>query len=329
MHKKLTLILILILVLAQLCACGKPQAEPSPAAESEAAAPAELPEEEAPDEPDEPAGRTPDRVLTSTKYTAEVYIETTQYGQYQIESREYAVSDGVSAVGLRAAGRGSYIRFFDQTVTEAGTVWYYDKSAGDWRSQALGDGLYASPVVVVELASGQTYFLALPRTFALRENGSREYFPEQDGILRTTKLRDGGVRITMDGYGLAPDCVTDALILTAPSGLDWSADNCATAWVNYVKNGDSHWCFDGYFRKSPSNYIPSGENYYYCCAASYCIRGYLGLMPRCKAAPALVILSLDTMSQRQNQYGYVPTTPGSEWLQGLSLIHISEPTRPY
>ena len=178
MHKKLTLILILILVLAQLCACGKPQAEPSPAAESEAAAPAELPEEEAPDEPDEPAGRTPDRVLTSTKYTAEVYIETTQYGQYQIESREYAVSDGVSAAGLRAAGRGSYIRFFDQTVTEAGTVWYYDKSAGDWRSQALGDGLYASPVVVVELASGQTYFLALPRTFALRENGSREYFPE-------------------------------------------------------------------------------------------------------------------------------------------------------
>ena len=174
MQKKLTLILILILVLAQLCACGKPQAEPSPAAESEAAAPAELPEEEAPDEPDEPAGRTPDRVLTSTKYTAEVYIETTQYGQYQIESREYAVSDGVSAVGLRAAGRGSYIRFFDQTVTEAGTVWYYDKSAGDWRSQALGDGLYASPVVVVELASGQTYFLALPRTFALRENGSRE-----------------------------------------------------------------------------------------------------------------------------------------------------------
>ena len=216
MQKKLTLILILILVLAQLCACGKPQAEPSPAAESEAAAPAELPEEEAPDEPDEPAGRTPDRVLTSTKYTAEVYIETTQYGQYQIESREYAVSDGVSAAGLRAAGRGSYIRFFDQTVTEAGTVWYYDKSAGDWRSQALGDGLYASPVVVVELASGQTYFLALPRTFALRENGSREYFPEQDGILRTTKLRDGGVRITMDGYGLAPDCVTDALVLTAP-----------------------------------------------------------------------------------------------------------------
>ena len=88
MQKKLTLILILILVLAQLCACGKPQAEPSPAAESEAAAPAELPEEEAPDEPDEPdepAGRTPDRVLTSTKYTAEVYSETVQYGQYQIE----------------------------------------------------------------------------------------------------------------------------------------------------------------------------------------------------------------------------------------------------
>lgn len=324
MRKKLTLILILILVLVQLCACDRPQAERSPAAGSEAAAPADKPSEAVPDgtdAPDEPDGtddlpvRMPERVLTSDKYTAEVYTDTVSYGQYQIESREYAVSDGVSAVGYRAAGRSSYVRFFEQTVTEAGTVWYYDKNAGDWRSQALGDGLYASPVVVVELASGQTYFLALPRTFALRENGSREYLPEQDGILRTTKTRSGGIRITMDGYGLTPDCVTDALILTAPFELDWSVDNCAKAWVTYVKNGDSQWCFDGYYSKSPSNYIPSGENYYYCCAASYCIRGYLGRMSRCKEAPALIILSLDAMSQRQNQYGYVPTTPGSEWLQ--------------
>ena len=319
MHKKLTLILILILVLVQLCACGKPQAESSPAAESEAAASSgaasEAPPAE-PDAPEAPPARTPERVLKSTKYTAEVYSETVQYGQYQIESCEYAVSDGVLAARYRAAGKSPYVRFFDQTVTEAGTVWYYDKSIGDWRSQALGDGLYVSPVVVVELVSGQTYFLALPRTFVMRENGSREYLPEQDGVLRTTKTRSGGVRITTDGYGLDTDCVVDALILTAPFRLDWNVDNCAKAWVNYVKNGDSHWCFDGYFRKSPSNYIPSGENYYYCCAASYCIRGYLGRMSRCKEAPALIILSLDAMAQRQNQYGYVPTTPGSEWLQG-------------
>lgn len=143
-------------------------------------------------------------MLTSTKYTAEVYIETTQYGQYQIESREYVVSDGVSAAGLRAAGRGSYIRFFDQTVTEAGTVWYYDKRAGDWRSQALGDRAVCLAGRRRGAGLRADVFSCAAAHVCLRENGSREYFPEQDGILRTTKLRDGGVRITMDGYGLAP-----------------------------------------------------------------------------------------------------------------------------
>ena len=110
MRKKLTLILILILVLAQLCACDKPQAEPSPAAGSEAAASSDAASEAPPAEPDEPAdppARTPERILKSTKYTAEVYTETVQYGQYQIESCEYAVSDGVLAARYRAASTPS------------------------------------------------------------------------------------------------------------------------------------------------------------------------------------------------------------------------------
>ena len=108
----------------------------------------------------------------------------------------------------------------------------------------------------------------------------------------------------------------DALILTSPDRiLDWDVNNCAKAWVSYVKNGDMPWCYDGYYRKSPENYIPTGTNYYYCCAASYCIRGFLSRTPPCREAPALTILALDTMALRQNSFGYWATDPGSEWLQ--------------
>lgn len=330
MRKKLTVILILVLVLAQLCACSPAQTPSLPAAEPEpdalpavsdsAQEPEPEPEPEPVQEPDsEPvkpvSQRTPEKVLTSTKYTAEVYTGSIRQYTCQIESRKYAVSDGVTVTAYRATGSGSS-RFFDRTVTEQGTVWYYSFQTGEWVNEPLAEGTFSSPVTVVELDSGTTYFFALPRTFALLENDTKEYLPEQDGRLCVTQTGTG-FHLTVDGYGLDTGRVTDALILSAPERImDWDVDNCAKAWVTYVKNGDSQWCYDGYYRRSPYNYIPTGTNYYYCCAASYCIKGFLSRTPPCKEAPALVILTLDTMARRQNSLGYWATEPGSEWLQG-------------
>ena len=316
MRKKFTLILVLILVLAQLCACGKPQAD-APAAESEPAVqpdePAQTVQEQPEPEPEDP--HVPDRVLTATHASAEIYETTIRQYNCSIESREYVISDGVTARAYRAAGVGGPSKFLDHTVQSGGTIHYYDAAANKWVSEPLAAGKYASSVIVIELDSGASYFLALPRTFILRENDSREYLPEMDGTLYVTKTPDG-FHLTVNGYGLAEGRVTDCLIVSAPFHMvNWDGDNCAELWANYVKNGASHWCFDGYYRKSPANYIPSGTNYYYCCAASYCIKGFLSCMPRSKEARALVIVTLDTMAQRQNSYGYWATEPGSEWLQ--------------
>lgn len=318
MRKKLSILMILILVLAQLCACGKTQADPAPAAGSESAVPAAGPDEPAAEAPaPEPADpHVPDRVLASRHYSAEIYETTIRQYRCSIESREYVVSDGVTARAFRATGVGGPSKFLDHTVQEGGTLHYFDAASGKWIETPLAEGKYASPVVVIELASGASYFLALPRTFVLHENDTKEYLPEMDGTLYVTKTPDG-FHLTVNGYGLAEGRVTDCLILSAPFQLvDWSGDTCAALWVSYVRNGASHWCFDGYYRKSPANYIPSGTNYYYCCAASYCIKGFLSCMPRSKEAAALTIVMLDTMAQRQNEYGYWATEPGSEWLQG-------------
>lgn len=66
-------------------------------------------------------GRSPDRVLTSANYTVEVYTSTAEQDGGQIESREYRVSDGVTASTYRATGVGD-CSFFDQTVTEPGVA---------------------------------------------------------------------------------------------------------------------------------------------------------------------------------------------------------------
>lgn len=334
MRKTLAFFLILVLVLMQLCACAPTAAteEASSAAESEAApavsvtdepsADAEsaqaqkdtqVPEEE---EAQTPVSlRTPDRVLTSSQYSAEIYSRTIRQYRCQIESCEYMVSDGVTVRAYRATGYGGS-RFFDRTLTESGTIWYYNMQTGEWVSQELAAGKYASPVVVVELASGATYFFALPRTYVLHENDTKEYLPEMDGTLYVTQT-DAGFHLTLNGYGLRDGRVTDALILSAPVSLiNWEDENCARTWVTYVKDGSSQWCYDGYYRQCPSNYIPTGENYYYCCVASYTVKKMLALMPKCSEAAALSILMLDTMVQRQNEYGYWTTEPGSEWLQG-------------
>ena len=352
MQKKL--IVILGLALALLCACssGKTPAVPADAAsacvsentEAPAPAPSQKPDPESvsgslpdftpPEFETEPAPepesdrvqafgevasrpddvRSPDRVLTSSSYTAEVYTSTTEREGNQIEGREYCVSDGVTAFTYRATGSGDCV-FFEQEVTETGVVWYYSFESGEWVCETLAEGTFSSPVVVVELDSGTTYFFALPRTCILRENDSMEYLPEQDGSLYITQT-EAGLQLTVAGHGLAEERAADALILTSPDKImNWDVNNCAKAWVSYVNNDSMLWCYDGYYRESPYNYIPAGANYYYCCAACYCIRGFLGRTPPCKEAPALTILMLDTMAQRQNSYGYWATEPGSGWLQ--------------
>lgn len=321
--KKQTLSLLLILVLVLLCACTPAQPPTAPAAEPEAAqtaAEAEHPDEPAdPDEPpadETPAKDAPERVLSSAYYTAELYTNTVRQYGCEVQSRKYIVSDGATATGFRATGVGRTSIFFDRTITEAATIWYYDAAADEWISNPLAEGTFTSPVVYIQTASGQSYFLALPHTYTLLENDTKLYHPEHDGDVRV--IPSGrGLRVVMQGYGLQEGRVCDALIVETPFAmLDWELTNCARMWIVYGKNGASQWCFDGYYRQSPHNYIPTGENYYYCCVASYTIKNFLVQMPRCSEAAALTILMLDTMVQRQNSYGYWATEPGSEWLQG-------------
>lgn len=274
----------------------------------------QTPSEPEPEPEPAPEVSAPDYTLRADGCVAEVYCREETEDALCVESRCYVVSDGVTATSYRASGDGAPC-FFSRTLDVSGTLWYHDAAQGGWVSLPLAEGTFASPVVYLALSDGTSFFFALPRTFAPRENDTREYLPDSDGLLRLSQEADG-LRLTLEGAKLSDGRFSDCLIAEAPFPLlDWELENCAKAWVQYVQNGDSLWCYDGYYRKTAYNYIPTGENYYYCCPASYTIKGFLSRAPKCNEATALSILMLDTMSRRQNADGFWPTTPGSEWLQ--------------
>ena len=320
MQKKRSTFLVLILVLALLCACGKPQADPSPAAGSEPAVPAagtDAPADEP--APDEPSGRVPDRTLRAAHYTADVFSlpQVRQYG-CTLEGREYVTGDGVTVRMFRASGGAadSVCTYYDKTLPEGTTIHYYT-AGNQWVHGGLSEGTCAARFIYLEQPGGASTILILPRTYTLRENDTLEYHPDCDGTLSISKT-SGGWRVTMRAFGLASGRVADCMSVTAAEPLlTWDdEENLGDVWGYHTRSLAAKWCYTGYFRQTPDNYIPTGENYYYRCAASYLIRDTVKRIPWDKAAAALSVAMLDTMAQQQNSYGYWPTTPGSEWLQG-------------
>ena len=69
---------------------------------------------------------------------------------------------------------------------------------------------------------------------------------------------------------------------------------------------------NGYYYKTPSNYIPSGENSFYLLPAAH-ISGKLA-HSNAHHANQMAVAMLDIQSEHYNQAGFIPTYPASDWL---------------
>ena len=233
----------------------------------------------------------------------------------RLSRRSYPFPDGTCVSMLRAEGEKSPALLYQTSVPEkSGTVRTFDEASGKWSSAPLS-ALRCNPdLAVIEFESGKTVFVYMPKTYRVLENDVLEHIPEQDGLLRTVKTKSGW---QLQVYGnVLSETVCDTLIMEADHALfDWSgSSNSATVWASHTRNGVSKWCYSGYYRTTPYNYIPTGENCYYRCAASYLPRLITEQLDLCKAAAPLAIAMLDTVALQQNQYGFWPTVPESEWL---------------
>lgn len=289
-----------------------PAAEPPAPPQSEQSAPDDVKEEAS----SEPVVSV--RGIDTAMGEISVTETQSQEGALSFSRREYLSFDKSRIQACRVTGESREVLLFSfQYQPQEATVHFYDEASRSWLSEPLSPGAYSSNLVAIEFESGASLFACLPKTYTVKENNVLEHLPEQDGYLLVTRTASGWT-LKFVSQAISSGQVCDGFVMSAAWPLlDWSENqNCATVWNAYTANGVAKWCFDGYYRFTPSNYVPTGENYYYRCVASYLIRLMAEQIGLCDAAPSLTVCMLDVLVQEQNAYGFWPTQPESEWLSG-------------
>lgn len=189
----------------------------------------------------------------------------------------------------------------------------YSVETGQWtvtpleNEMSLGRGMY---FVRTDQAEA---ILVTPLTYTGHENGMIEYLPDYDGAL-SIQNTGNGYALSLSVAALPGGSYSDFLALCADSHLiNWDDPGAVARWTNYRFTDSNRWCYDGYYYTAPSDYYPSGENYFYPIPAAH-IASKMTRDAGEPASRALGLAMIDIMQEQQNAYGFIPSRAGSGWL---------------
>lgn len=199
-----------------------------------------------------------------------------------------------------------------------GTIRSYDVSEKKWNISSISEGTLAYGMYFIRTGNSESIFIT-PQAYRSRENGMIESFPASNGSMRISK-QNGRFYLTISVPTLSQGMFCDFTALCSDSELvNWSDADQVSRWANYRFTDDNRWCYDGYYYKTPSNYIPSGANYFYKLPAAH-ITGKMARNKDDAASRALALTMIDVMKARYNSSGYIPSENGSQWLQDTYRI---------
>ena len=230
--------------------------------------------------------------------------------------RSYVDENGIRLDMMRQPGSGSEDTscFYREEIPAGSVLRVYDAATESWSVSAVAEGSHRTSCAVAELPDGGTRFFFLPVTYLAREHDVLMQQTSLPGMLDVRQTADG-FEIAVIGKADADSFCTDFTMLTAPMLLlDWDSDNWASVWGRFTDDGEAKWCFTGYYRFTPDNYDPTGENCYYRCPATFLAREIRWQIEKSVAAPLVTLAMLGTVMQTQNEAGYFPTMPKSGWL---------------
>ena len=270
--------------------------------------------EPAPEPKPEPPVAVPARQFLLAAGQAVVYETMDAAQSYQRLQRHMELPNGDTVTMGRVRGVAGETAVFGWQSEQEGSISYYDRQSGAWQNQNFAEGEIHSGLVLLELKDGGSCLIYTPRTYLCGENETLVYLPENDGAVRISST-DGRWYISLVGFLAEGDCVCDyTLVRSDDVLLDLAVGNSASLWAGYTLDGDGKWCYDGFYWPCPYNYVPTGEGYLYRCPASYLVKSFAYVANTFRAADDLSVAMLDTLCQMQNELGYWPTVPQSEWL---------------
>lgn len=195
----------------------------------------------------------------------------------------------------------------------SGTVRRYDRASDRWIVQPLAEGVLPYGMYFIQ-AGGTEGIFVTPQVYADRENGMIEYLPDYSGTLRLSKQGDRFV-LTAE-YPALPAGVHGEFLSLQSTGLliDWLDPASLARWSNYRLTDDNRWCTNGYYYTAPSDYFPTGPNYFYNLPAAH-IAGKMARDAGQPASRALGLAMMDVMHEHRNALGFIPSLSGSNWLK--------------
>ncbi len=270
----------------------------------------------------------PNYIHGGDERTVEHYTLTT--GRGPVEARETRTENEAAAARTR-----TYTLYNGDTVTMGSTeaketvsdacvavielpsrrggVRWYDAEGGTWRAAPLGDMRIQAGCVLVSTLRGEA-LVYTPKMYESLGSGTLRRDVELSGSIQL-RLEDESCRVEVLAAGV-PEGHTAEYMLVESAGKLFEDENALAAWTNCTMDNDRLWCYDGCYHPSPSNYKPAGENCYYRVPAAYFTRLVEDNAPEIRAAEDLAASMLDVLCKQQNEHGYFPTLPESEWLSG-------------
>lgn len=283
--------------------------DPTPQPDSDPAADPE------PDTDPAPAGPEPIWQITLNEGIVELYEEELPMETGTQTIRRYVYSTGETVEMGRLEASGGAVTLCTVPTGAAGTLHLYDAETDAWTETPLAAGTYRANWAALTLEDGSSALFYLPKVCRIEPQSSLEYLPDYDGTLTVEAVGDGwdvSLTVTLPDEAVAADYT----VVHSPGALyDLSDPDCWETWEICFLRSTGLWCIDGFYRATPTDYTPTGTNYFYRCAASYTIKQMLEIAEAGQTgAKLLSIAMLDTVAWNQNQYGYWETAPQSGWL---------------